>query len=357
MKIAIIAITGTGARIGARLRKGLPDARLFLPAKYSGVAGCPATVFAEELKHLVKKLWCEAEGLICIMATGIVVRMVAPLLEGKDRDPAVVVMDDAGRFAVSLLSGHLGGANELAAQCATLTGATAVITTATDSHSLPSFDMLAKEQSWVIDDLSRIKTLNMLLLEDAGIAVVDPTGIVEQYFAGRGKLSFYDDFPSALGSGAGGFLFVTNRVLPHRIQSPNLLILRPRNLVLGIGCNSGTKADEIDAAVRANLERLFLSLKSVRCIASATAKSGEAGLLAFAEKYSLPVEFHESDQLNTVEAPTPPSQHAMDAIGAAGVAEPAAILSSRGGKILAKKVKSGNVTLAVAETGHDKVRF
>jgi cobalt-precorrin 5A hydrolase len=95
-------------------------------------------------------------------------------------------------------------------------------------------------------------------------------------------------------------------------------------------------------------------MKSVRCIASATAKSGEAGLLAFAEKYSLPVEFHDSDQLNTVEAPTPPSQHAMDAIGAAGVAEPAAILSSRGGKILAKKVKRGNVTLAVAETGHDK---
>jgi cobalt-precorrin 5A hydrolase len=109
--------------------------------------------------------------------------------------------------------------------------------------------------------------------------------------------------------------------------------------------------------VRANLERLFLSFKSVRCIASATAKSGEAGLLAFAEKNSLPVEFYKIDQLNAVEAPTPPSQHAMDAIGAAGVAEPAAILSSRGGKILAKKVKSGNVTLAVAETGHDKVRF
>ena len=127
------------------------------------------------------------DGFVLIMATGIVVRMIAPLLESKQSDPAVVTMDDAGRFAISLLSGHLGGANELAERCAFLTGARAVITTATDANELPSFDMLAKEQGWVIDDISCVKTLNRLLLDDEEIAVVDPSGKTRCWFHGRGQ--------------------------------------------------------------------------------------------------------------------------------------------------------------------------
>jgi cobalt-precorrin 5A hydrolase len=351
MKIAIIAITGNGAGLGAKLKERLQDAELFVPVKYAGLCRCPVHVFDGELKTLVRRLWRESRGIVCIMASGIVVRIVAHLLEGKDRDPALVVMDDAGKFAVSLLSGHLGGANELAENCASLTGATAVITTATDVHGLPSFDLLAKEQGWAIEDLSGVRTLNALLLEDGEIAVVDPGGLVERYFSGRGRLSFHSDFADAMRSGAKGYLFVTNRMLPPQNQPANLLILRPRNLVLGIGCNSGTEADEIEAVVRGNLEKLLLSIKSVGSAATATAKRGEPGLLAFAEKYSLSIIYYESSELNSVRTPSPPSRYAMDAIGAGGVAEPAAILASKGGRILLKKVKNGNVTLAIAETG------
>ena len=349
MKIAIIAITGNGARLGAQLREGLSCAELYVPPKLSDQALSPFTVFPECLKDLMGKLWRSTDGLVCIMASGIVVRMIAPLLEGKDKDPAVVVMDDAGKFAVSLLSGHLGGANELAGRCALLTGATPVITTATDANGLPSFDMLAREMGWVIDDLSRVKILNSLLLENAEIAVVDPTGNVEQYCGGRGRLTFHADFQTALRSSAKGFLFVTNRKLPPQALSPYLLVLHPRNLVLGIGCNSGAEANEIEEVVLTNLKRLFLSIKSVHSIATATAKRNEPGLLAVAEKFVLPVVFYECAELNSVATPTPPSQHALDAIGATGVAEPAAILASGGGRLLLKKVKSGNVTLAIAE--------
>jgi cobalt-precorrin 5A hydrolase len=349
MKIAVIAITENGVKIGTKLVDGLPDAELYVPSKCSASASCPVTVYSEELKALFRKLWLESDGLVCIMASGIVVRMVAPLLRGKDKDPAVVVIDDAGKFAIALLSGHLGGANELTGYCAFLTGATPVITTATDAHGLPSFDMLAKAEGWVIDDLSRIKILNTLLLENAEIAVVDPTGLVEQYFAGRGRLTFHPDFLAALQSSAKGYLFITNRRLPPQVQSPNLLVLRPRNLFLGIGCNSGTTAEEVEEVVDANLKRLFLSGKSVRCIATAAAKRDEPGLLAFAEKHTLPILCYESSELNAVQAPTPPSHHAMKAIGATGVAEPAALLAAKNGKMLLQKVKSGNVTLAVVE--------
>jgi len=349
MNIAIIAITGNGVRLGCRLRDALPDSVLYLPSKWVDACTGPFTPFPGCLKELVAQLWRTADGMVFIMATGIIVRLVAPLLEGKEKDPAVVVMDDGGKFSVSLLSGHLGGANELAASCAAIAGAIPVITTATDANGLPSFDMLAKEQGWAIDDLSRVKVLNSLLLEKGCIAVVDPTGQVEQHFCGRGNLIFHPDFTTALHSGAQGFLFVTNRSLPPQLRHPALLVLRPRNLVLGIGCNSGTPAEEIEEVVLLNLKRQFLSIRSVRCVATAAAKRNEPGLSHFAEKNALQVAYFESDELNAVTSPSPASPYAMEAIGAIGVAEPAALLASGYGRLLLKKVKSGNVTLAIAE--------
>lgn len=350
MRVAVVAITRNGALLGKRLRDGLPGTELHVSSRYAGQAGRERSTFDPgELRDVLTALWGEVDGFVLIMATGIVVRMIAPLLESKQSDPAVVVMDDAGRFAISLLSGHLGGGNELAERCAFISGARAVVTTATDANGLPSFDMLAKEQGWVIDDISRVKTLNRLLLDDEEIAVVDPTGQTRCWFHGRGRLTFHDTYAEAVARRAGGYLFVTNRHLPPQTCPDNLLILRPRNLVLGIGCNRGTPADEIEEFVCAHLKRIFVSLKSVSRIATAEAKRDEAGLLDFAERHGIPLEFYGSDQLNGVACPTPPSEYVQAAIGAAGVAEPAALLASGGGRLMLKKVKSPNVTLAVAE--------
>src|SRR5512140_1198210 len=106
MKIAIVAITRNGARLGTRLKNGIAGAELHVLPKYLGSAGKGAIAIDGELKQLFERLWPEVDGFVCVMATGIVVRLVAQLLEGKDSDPAVVVMDDAGKFSISLLSGH-----------------------------------------------------------------------------------------------------------------------------------------------------------------------------------------------------------------------------------------------------------
>lgn len=349
MPIAIIAITGNGARLGSRLREGLGDAELHVLAKHHGKAGRGAIPLHGELRELVATLWPNVAGFVFIMATGIVVRLIANLLQGKDVDPAVVVVDDAGKFAISLLSGHLGGGNELAERAAFITGARAVITTATDANGLPSFDMLAKEQGWVIDDLSRVKRLNSLLLENGRIAVVDTTGLVCPWFHGRGNLTFLDSFVAGFRSGAQGLLFVTNSAIPPQLQSENLLVLRPKNLYLGVGCNSGTTAEEIEEVIRSGLRRLLLSPASVAAIATAEAKRHEPGLVAAAAGFKVPLLCYSSDELNGVAVPSPPSAYALAAIGATGVAEPAALLASAGGTLLSKKVKSGNVTLAIAE--------
>lgn len=350
MNIAVIAITGGGARLGQKLGKSLAGLDLYVSHRYAGQAGGSCHRFEPtELKKLIASLWKKYDGFVLIMATGIVVRLTAPLLESKETDPAVVVMDDAGRFAISLLSGHLGGANELAERCAFASGARAVITTATDANDLPSFDMLARDQGWVIDDISRVKTLNTLLLDNEEIAVVDPTGQTRIWLHGRGRITFYETCAEASRSAARGFLFVTNRTLPPRTRPDQLLILHPRNLVLGIGCNRGTPADEIDAFVAPHLKRLFLSPKSVCCIASVAAKRDETGLVEYAERLGVPFRCFDSDELNQVAFPSPPSEHALAAVGVYGVAEPAAILAAGGGRLLLKKVKSANVTLAVAE--------
>jgi len=350
MRVAVIAITRNGALLGQKLRCGLAEAELYVSQRYAGQAGTVRRLFDPAgLKELTASLWREYDGFVFIMAAGIVVRMIAPLLVSKETDPAVVVMDDTGKFAISLIAGHLGGANELAEQCAFICGARPVITTATDANGLPSFDLLAKEQGWVIDDIGGIKVLNSLLLDDNRIAVVDPTGKARFWLRGRGRISFHDTFAEAMDSQARGFLFVTNRHLPPQTQPDNLLILRPRNLVLGIGCNRGTPVDEIDEFVSAQLKRIFLSRKSVRLIATVTVKSDEAGLNAFAERLGVPLTCFAADELNAVAVPSPPSPHALAAVGASGVAEPSAILGAGGGRLLLKKVKSENVTLAIAE--------
>jgi len=346
MHVAVIAITGNGARIGAALHAGIPKSRLFVIEKHATGDAHP---FSAGVQSLVDRLWPDYGGFVFIMATGIVVRTIAPLLQAKDRDPAVVVLDDAGRFAVSLLSGHIGGANALAKTCAELTGSIPVITTATDVNGLPSFDMLAKENGWRIEELSRVKVLNALLLEGKEIAVVDHDHAVRRYCEGKGVLSYHEDFAAALESGASGQLFVTNRIIPREQHSDRLLVLRPQDLCLGIGCNRGTSAFEIESVVAAHLERLSLSFKSVKYIATAQAKGDESGLLEFAAQSGVAIQLYQSDQLNGVDAPSPASDHAFAAIGAWGVAEPAALLASGGGRLLLHKVKSGNVTLAIAE--------
>ena len=270
--IAVIAITNGGTRLGQRLCNNIVGLEFYVSSRYAGQADSGCHHFEPTgLKVLIASLWKKYDGFVLIMATGIVVRMIAPLLESKETDPAVVVMDDAGRFAISLISGHLGGANELAERCAFASGARSVITTATDVNDLPSFDMLAKKQGWVIDDISRVKILNTLLLDNEEIAVVDPTGQTRSWMHGRGRVTFYKTFAEAANSAARGFLFVTNQQLPQQVTPEQLLILRPCNLVLGIGCNRGTPVDEIEAFVLLHLKQLFLSPKSVCCIATVAA--------------------------------------------------------------------------------------
>ncbi len=197
--------------------------------------------------------------------------------------------------------------------------------------------------------MANIRELNGLLLEGKKIALVDRSGRVACYFHELSQVVEVPNFAAAMQSGAAGMVFVTHRHLPGLKAHRNLLVLRPRDLVVGIGCNRGTSAEEIEEAVTAELESAFLAPDCIACIATITDKADEEGLHRFARRRNLTVEYHAAEDLNAVAVPSEASAHALAAVGAKGVCEPAAILSAGGGPLLVKKKKRGNLTIAVAE--------
>lgn len=344
---AVIAITPGGAALARRLGARMPDAEVHLPESLRQEDGC--RYFNEPLRTVLPRLFREKSRLVCIMATGIVVRLLAPHLRGKGSDPGVVVTDEGGRFAVSLLCGHLGGANELAREVARLCGGEAVITTATDVNGLPSWDESARLSGLAVDPLSHVRTLNGLLLRGERIALVDPGNLVAPLFAEIPGVEIYPNAEDALDSESKGFVLVTNRLFPDLDGNPGMLALRPRNLVVGIGCNRGTGAEEIAEAVTRVLEEALLSPLSIDSLSTITDKADEKGINIFAKRQGVPVEYHDAAALNEADVPGEPSPHALAAVGAKGVCEPAAILAAAGGPLRVKKKKMGNVTIAVAE--------
>jgi cobalt-precorrin 5A hydrolase len=347
MNTAVLAITPRGAELARKLAAALPVAACFLPERFR--QSDHSVYFNQPLKQFLPDIFQNHDGLICIMATGIVVRLLAPVLQGKAVDPAVVVVDEAGRFAISLLSGHLGGANRLAEQVANALGGQAVITTATDVNNLPAWDAVAGEAGLTIEPLAQIKLFNRLLLEGQAIALVDPRQRIAGTYADVPGVACCSTFMEAEASGVAERVYVTHRLVPTDDESVELLLLRPRDLVLGIGCNRGTPANEIDDAVMGVLTNAALSSSSVHSIATIVDKQDEVGLNQYAQDKGLPVVYFSAAELNAMTVPSPPSPHALRAVGASGVCEPAALRAARSGHLLVRKQKCGNVTVAVAE--------
>lgn len=364
MKTAIVTLTKGSVELGLRLHERLEGSELYVPEKHKEMVvvshPSPATrhlsllaierdivtIFDGSLKELVERIFAEYEGLVFIMAAGIVVRVIAPLVKGKDIDPAVVVMDEAGRFAVSLLSGHLGGANELAQRVAKLMAATPVITTATDVCNKPYAEGIAGELGCEIENIAGIKKVNSAFLHDERVAINLSMGNRE-LLCDCGTLVFFDTVEGLIASDVAVRIAVTNRLLPD--LTADCLVFRPRNLVIGIGCNRNTTAEEIEEVVFKVLGDSGLSRKSIRNLATIDIKTDESGLLDFAKRHGLTIDFLTKEELDKAGLVTTPSRHVIEAVGVGGVCEPAAMRSAHVSTLLAPKMKSGNVTVAVAE--------
>jgi cobalt-precorrin 5A hydrolase len=327
--------------LARRLCRGLAGSQCWLPR---GQAGNDSGIKAfDNLVAVFQETFEQGENLVCIMAAGIVVRSISPYLRGKEIDPAVVVVDEAGKFAISLLSGHLGGANDLARKVAQILGGTPVITTATDVRGLPALDSLAAELGLVIENPDAVRGVHMALLSGQPVRVVDPDGFLADLLKENpGLFMGEDDLDAALaGEGPGVYVGFRERDWP-----PGWLILRPRNLVAGMGCHKGTPAREILDFLKKIFRKERLSLKSLIALATIEAKKEEPGLRQAAAQLGVEFIWFTKEELQKITVPNPSKQVARH-LGVLSVSE-AAALKAGGGELILPKVKGANATLAVA---------
>lgn len=353
MKYGVFAITRGGVELGRRLVRVLPTSRLHLFNRFETRRGEKGF---KDLKEEVKEAFGRYDGLIFIMAIGIVVRTVTPFLRDKTKDPAVVVVDERGRFAISLISGHLGGANGLAREIASAIGARPVITTATDVKGLPCIEDIARRFNLVIEEIKGVKYVNSAIVNGRRVAFVDVDtkrreGIKKE--VGCGKLGvdfkFYKHISRTAQLKNEVFVIVSNNSLPHILTSTSYLLLRPKDLVVGIGCDKGVRLREVKDAYFEVLKRWGVSPLSIRNLATIDIKKNEKGLLNFAKRYNLPIEFYPRDELAKMPLPSGTSRFVIEKVGVGGVCEPSALLSSGAKRIWVKKQKVGRVTIAIAK--------
>ncbi|MGK5531967.1 precorrin-3B C(17)-methyltransferase [Streptomyces sp. URMC 129] len=313
--IGLISATAAGAAARDRLATVWPDRTRV----YDGPVG-----------DAVRRAFAECEQLVCFLATGATVRLLAPLLTGKSADPGVVCVDEAGRHAIALLGGHAGGANELARAVAeALPGCAPVVTTATDAAGVPGLDTLGLPVEGDVAAVSRA-----VLDGEPVTLMADATWPLPA-------------LPPNVGPEAGRSwtIAITDRLVP---LDGATAVLRPPSLVVGVGASRGVAADEVLGLVRETLAAAGLSGRSVTALATVTAKAGEPGLNEAAERLGVTLRTYPAEELAAVPVPNP-SGAPLAAVGTPSVAEAAALLGAGpGGGLVAEKRKSAMATCAVA---------
>lgn len=350
--LAIIALTKGGVKLGTLLKERLPHAHLYLPKKL-GLKGVGVKSFSKDLGELFGEIVHHYSRFICIMAAGIVMRTISSFLSHKSVDPAVVVVDEKGRFAISLISGHLGGANDLAREVALITGGEPVITTATDVHEILALDILAKHLNCKTVNFNALKQCNYALLHGEKVGIY-PDILRPYILLGETcNIKFYKSVKNLLKSDCFCKIIIINKQIERDIvrkrERETFVLLNPGNLVVGIGFNRNTSSAEIEETVKRFFESWGLSFQSIKKVATVDLKSREKGLISFVRKHNFEIEFFTIQQLNEVSCPTPPSNSSLKAIGSKGVCEPAALLCAGVKSLLYPKKKTPNVTVAVAE--------
>ena len=374
--VAVWAITSGGLRLSGEIAGVVAGSRRFVSAALARRSGAhegegdsetPPFETFEKLSDAVARRFGEFAGHIFIMSTGIVVRTIASLMVHKTVDPAVVVVDDRGLHSISLISGHLGGANALALRVAEGIGARPVITTATDVNHAPAIDLIAKSAGLAIENPGAIKHVNRSFLEGEPIAFHDPYNLVlpqvpERYVLkdaqfgqpgssieeGAGTARREAKFPGSpreQGEAPGARVYVDDRIadLPEET-----LVLRPPTLFAGMGCNRGTDMGEMRELLLTVLEENGLALGSLAGLASVDLKHDEVGLLRLTEALNLNIEFFSRDTLSGIGNIQSPSKMVEKHIGVKSVCEAAAILAAGRGSLIVPKRKTRNVTVAIA---------
>ncbi|WP_196603376.1 cobalt-precorrin 5A hydrolase [Pectinatus haikarae] len=348
MRYAIIAVTANGALLAEKLRGSLGAVCDVYGKTGKYKEGLPVISFTK-MRDIMPAIFARYDGVIFFCAVGIAVRMTAPYIVKKDVDPAVVVIDEQGRYAVSLLSGHLGGANELAEKAAAVIGAVPVITTATDIGGMEAPDIVARRLGFLVSPLANVKIINTALLAGKTInyyidkelphgerflAMLKKQGISAKIFSiqeldGEGK----------------PLVLLTDKV----IEAEGILCFLRHKLIAGVGCRRKTQQQHIEECLKKACRLIDYDIDEITLIASTQVKADEEGILLTAGKYGIPLKFWDNESLKkSIEYyGLKESAFVRKQIGVGNVCEAAALAGGKS-KLVLNKTKFEKVTVALA---------
>lgn len=354
--IAVVAITKHGVETAAKIKQALNKADLpstvYVPQKYHREGMVPLD---KKLDVFMRDIYSTVDAIVSVMATGITIRAVAPLLESKLVDPAVIGVDASGRFVISLLSGHYGGANLLTQIIAEGIGATPVITTASETLNKQSVDELARLLHLSIVNPKSLVAVNSAVVNDERVALIVVSGItlpskvvstfeVKQVETLNEAAKIVDNYAAAA---------IITKEPPETMDfSKPVTILKPKRIILGIGARKNVTEDQVLTAVNTALSKINLPVERVDCIATVELKKETSGLINAASKLKLPIFFLTVKELGALknEALSPDSELVKKTIGVGGVCEQAALIKAgKNPRLILKKQKLNGVTVAIAE--------
>lgn len=348
MRCAAFTVTPHGIELAEKLRvAGIGSVDIFVKEGKSAPADAK---YYSRLADVVGEAFSRYDALIFFSAIGITVRLIAPHLQSKLLDPAVIVVDDQARYAISLLSGHVGGANALTYQVADALKARPVVTTATDVNGLAAPDVIAAELGLKPYPKAMIQRINSSLLTHKPVSYCIDKSLPRAEFFRRklsergieAKLVMVDE---TVVTGALG-VFITPKALP---VCENLLYLHPRRLIAGIGCRRGVSEEEIKSALAAACEMIGQEISAVSIIASSIVKADEAGILDLADHLQIPTRFFTNEELERkiAEYDLAQSDFVRKKIGVGNVCGAAAIACVERGIFALEKTKFKKVTVAL----------
>ncbi len=344
-KVSVLAITKNGINIGLRLKEYFPTWEIFAPSKFSD-SNKEIIWYSESTTEKIVELFKNNNAIICLFSLGAVIRLIAPYLKDKKTDPAVIVIDDKTTFVISVLSGHLGGANELTQIIAQKLNSTPVITTAADVNKTIAVDLVGKEFGWKIEDDSTVTKISSYMVNEESIGVYQDAGKKNWIKEFPKNVKIYQSLEEMAKSDSKGYLIISDRVLEGDFLN-NSVVYRPPSLVVGIGLHWDTSKEMIKEGLDFCLQKFKLSEKSIVKLVSIKKPEDVKGLVDIGKELGITVEYVNREDLAEISTPNP-SDTVKAFEGTASVSEAASIKVS-GGKLIVEKQKfPPNLTIAIA---------
>ena len=334
MRTAIYCVSKTGYKTGLKVKENVyNNLHIYVSGRVANLLNLENEnienlfIINERVPILLEKTFNKYDLHIFVAATGAVVRIIEGKFKSKDTDPAVITIDDHANFVISLLSGHLGGANEECKKIASGIGAIPVITTASDVGGKIAVDTLSQKIKAKLNDLDGAKRVTSLIVNGENVSLHLPKNIVNNY------------------ENSAGAIIVSNR---KNIEISKII---PQNIFIGIGCKRGVSKEHIIEKLKYAMDKQNLELSAIKMAASAWVKSDETGLLEAMKELDIPIKFFEKEEILKLEdLIEEKSEYVKKTIGVYGVSEPCAFLASSGkGAFLAKKIKLDGMTLSIFE--------